>query len=188
MLKGSGLIRAYPRLNARVRQTKSQPVQTIFHVLWSSAGSLCLLFMGLIIAVLFVVHIAAPEVTADAFTPYQMVYPGLVLSDLGSSACSVHTISQYTHEEECDLRLIQPGADTFRKVTITLYSGQIRRITFLCSDILVGDLVQRWGRPDAIIPTLKGYMLRWSKKGITAGAPARQWFNYQLPVETVILT
>ena len=188
MLKGSGLIRAYPRLNARIRRVRSQTAPTIFHVLRGNAGMLCLVFSGMIITTLVALHMTFPKAGADAFTPYQGVYPGLVLANVDQATCVSHTVSQYTHEEECEMRVLQAGADTFRKVTITLHSGQIRRITFLCSDILVGDLVQRWGRPDEIIPTLKGYMLRWSKKGITAGAPARRWFNYQLSVETVVLT
>ena len=193
MLKGSGLTRAYPRLNARTRQAEAtesiqnlHTTQPIFRPLWKIASILCLSFGAVIAVLLFGLNLALPENTDDVFAPYQTVYPGLALADLGSQDCVLYIVSPYTHEEECDLRLSQSDDGPFRKVAITIHDGHVGEIRFQCSDLYVGNIVDRWGRPDEITRLPRGYMLRWSQKGVTAIARGSQWFNYQLPVETVI--
>jgi hypothetical protein len=195
MLKGSGLLRAYPRLNARTRRATGaesiqvlQPTPTILRLLWRSAGVLCIAFGGIIVGVLIVLHVAVLEVATDVLTPYGVIYPGLALTDLDSSDCSAYTISLYTHEEQCELRLLYPDGDHLCNVTLAIHDSRIGKVRFQCSDLYVGDLVRQWGRPDEITRSVGGYLLRWSQKGMVAQARGSQWFNYQLPVETVLLT
>jgi hypothetical protein len=57
---------------------------------------------------------------------------------------------------------------------------------FAVKGLEVGDLVQRWGRPDQVQRNNHYYRLYW-KSGMSAVARATGWFTLEASVEMVTL-
>jgi hypothetical protein len=129
--------------------------------------------------------LAAPVAYADPFVPYDAIVPGQSAMVLAQYSCSFVYTGHYTADETGYCQ-IHPEDGPIVMVTVTVRDGAVQRLSFIVQDILFGDLVQRWGRPDTLHKGGRFYVARWSE-GVYATAQTYQWFTYQSNVHHVSL-
>jgi hypothetical protein len=173
----AGRTRAIPADEPRPTRRKGSLLVTL-------ATAFMLSFMLLIALTRIGTTVANPGGYISAIAAYQSIQPSIPYSALKPHTCGPHYASPMTYEQQCDVTLV---SDAFRKVTLTIEAGKLKKVTLLSQHAKVGDLVQVWGRPDSIIQEHGIFTMRW-EGGILATAAGRSWFNYLLPVKTVVLS
>jgi hypothetical protein len=136
------------------------------------------------IALLVSKAFSAPE-AIDPFASYDAIMPGQPMTAAALYSCSVSYLPS-----EIAYRVfycqIHPRNGLFLSVSIIGQDDTIRALSFGVQGLRVGDLVQRWGRPDVVQKRRRYYLIRWGED-IYATAHAVGWFTYQAEVRFVSL-
>lgn len=139
------------------------------------------------LAALMLVTGTRPSAYNDPFDAFENIAPGQPLSVLNPTVC----MSRYYFDDAfeggfyCQVRLSH-GDSPFESIIVTADNSAITVIAFNATDLQVGDLVYRWGRPDSVQRTQQHYTLRW-RSGIYATAPEAGWYTLESPVDFVLV-
>lgn len=121
----------------------------------------------------------------DPFAPYDAIMPGQPMTAVARHSCSVSFLPPeiayrvfYCH--------IHPRNGPFLAVSVVGQDDTIRALSFRVQGLRVGDLVQRWGRPNVVQKRKRYYLMRWGED-IYATVHTVGWFTYQSEVQFVSL-
>jgi hypothetical protein len=137
------------------------------------------------LVVLTAVNSLRPTAYRDPFEGFDEVAPGQPTAVLAWGICA----SKYYFEDAMDGGFhcyIRIDDGPFELVTVKANDAEISSICFSASDLRVGDLVYRWGRPDSVQRAKGRYFLRWNR-GIFAIANEDSWYTLEAPVSFVVV-
>jgi hypothetical protein len=143
---------------------------------------LSLIFFAAQAMVLAGTRLAYPGESADPFAPYEAIMPGQLVA-LSNYPCDPSTTDLYLQNVLCE---IHPDSGPFVSVSSHIFNRRFVQTSFSSHDLSIGDVVSRWGRPDAITTTDGFFYVLWNNRGLIGiidpiGPIGR--FHYVLPIE-----
>ncbi len=120
----------------------------------------------------------------DPFGDYINLTPGQPTSLLAGYPCTTPYDDTLDRTLYCQ---IKPDGGPIRLITVTAHDDRIATVSFMTDSLRVGDLVERWGRPDIVGKSKSNFRVKWSSRGVVAVGHTDFWFNYQAVVCYVAL-
>jgi hypothetical protein len=132
------------------------------------------------------------EITASSapssgpFDPYQALRPGAPNETLDQFSCPFLYTMRRASQETTYCRLY-PLYSSIKSVHIISKDHQIRRVIFLMDGVVLGHLVEVWGRPDEVWQE-RGETIACWQQGIRAKIRVNTWrLSYHSPVRHLTL-
>jgi hypothetical protein len=147
-----------------------------------------IVFLSVQAAVLVGAWLAHPGESPDPFAPYEAMMPGQSTVVLRNHPCESKIRSAYNEMLYCETF---PTNSPFASVSASIQDGRYILTEFDATNLSVGDIVRRWGRPDRVWRSNQyAFHLIWSDQGLfgiidPVGSIER--FSYMSRVERFIL-
>jgi hypothetical protein len=178
LLEGS---RYLPRLAARQSPRRASQLNR-FTLLTLAV----LIPLAVVLVIVLIISLFFSSDIVDPFAAYDSLRPGSPAAGLSGYECDTLYDFPYTRDMGAYCQIFSKNGP-IRTVSILMRGGVIQQQTFAVQGLEVGDLVQRWGRPDQIQRFSHYYRLHW-ESGMTAVARATTWFTLEASVEMVSLS
>jgi hypothetical protein len=120
----------------------------------------------------------------DPFAPYADLKPGSSIGTVETLHCSPKVFPEFESRGVC---LIPTNGEVFTTIEIIEHLGTIERITFFANDLQTVDLVNHWGKPEAVRQHKRHAVMRWGDGVIAQTTAPVSRFTYQSPIEWVML-
>ena len=122
----------------------------------------------------------------DPFAPFEAIMPGQPSGALSQYSCRIEQTPKLI--DDLSICRIYPGEGPFYQIVV-VFDHRILRIVFKTERLRVGDLIQRWGRPDVTRNGRGDFYIEWHKALYAVAAPLsfRGRFSYLLPVDLLVI-
>ncbi|MEO8391606.1 MAG: hypothetical protein ABI700_01310 [Chloroflexota bacterium] len=141
----------------------------------------------------FAVLNSARQTFNDPFAPVAALLAGQPLTS--PPPCDLHPHSEGApptiHNEGVSYCAVYLAEGAFASVSAYTHLGKFARTTlYVTQDLVVGDILLRWGRPDVILKGEHSFYLRWTKQGLYALITPRgamRDFSYPLSIASLTI-
>jgi hypothetical protein len=143
-----------------------------------------LIFFSAQVAVLIGSGLAHPGENSDPFAPYKAMMPGHWAVAVKEPPCDLQTIPGFIETPSCEIYPVHGPIDV---VTSSTFNGRFDQTLVIANDLVVGDVVRHWGRPDAVAKDNHAFYLEWSDQGLYGLIDPVGRFTYMLRVDQLII-